>query len=165
MSLIGSPSVVFLDEPTTGLDPEARNDMWQTIRTLSGTGTTVFLTTQYLEEADELADQIAILHAGRIAALGTAAELKKRVPGRTVELTVRTEESLRRAEDALKRMNAVSRPGELALTVDTDGSATRLADIFTSLRDANVELADFSQTVPSLDDVFLQIIGEQRVGQ
>jgi ABC-2 type transport system ATP-binding protein len=165
MSLIGSPSVVFLDEPTTGLDPEARNDMWQTIRTLSGTGTTVFLTTQYLEEADELADQIAILHGGNIAALGTAAELKKRVPGCTVVLTVRTEESMSGAREALESMNAVSRAGELTLTVATDGSATRLADIFTSLRDANVELADFSQTVPSLDDVFLQIVGEPKVGQ
>jgi ABC-2 type transport system ATP-binding protein len=165
MSLIGTPSVVFLDEPTTGLDPEARSDMWQTIRTLSGTGTTVFLTTQYLEEADELADQIAILHAGNIAALGTAAELKKRVPGYTVVLTVRTEEAMRRAREALKRMNAVSRAGELTLTVATDGSATRIAEVFTSLRDANVDLADFSQTVPSLDDVFLQIVGEQKVGQ
>jgi ABC-2 type transport system ATP-binding protein len=165
MSLIGSPSVVFLDEPTTGLDPEARNDMWETIRTLSGTGTTVFLTTQYLEEADELADQIAILHAGHIAALGTAAELKKRVPGSNVVLTVRTEESMTRARNALERMNAVTREGELTLTVATDGSATRLADIFMSLGDANVELADFSQTVPSLDDVFLQIVGEQKVGQ
>ena len=77
MSLIGSPSVIFLDEPTTGLDPEARNNMWQTIRTLNKKGTTIFLTTQYLDEADQLADTIAVLHKGKIVASGTASELKK----------------------------------------------------------------------------------------
>lgn len=80
MSLIGNPEIIFLDEPTTGLDPEARNDMWRTIRTLASGGTTIFLTTQYLEEADELADRIAVLHEGRIVANDTAAELKKLVP-------------------------------------------------------------------------------------
>ena len=81
MSLIGSPTVVFLDEPTTGFDPEARNEMWRTIRALAQGGTTVFLTTQHLDEADELADTIAVLHQGRIVASGTAGELKKLVPG------------------------------------------------------------------------------------
>lgn len=80
MSLIGTPQIIFLDEPTTGLDPEARNDMWQTIRNLAKNGTTILLTTQYLEEADELADRIAVLHGGKIVANGTAAELKKLVP-------------------------------------------------------------------------------------
>jgi len=165
MSLIGTPSVIFLDEPTTGLDPEARNDMWQTIRTLAGTGTTVFLTTQYLEEADELADQIVILHEGKIAALGTATELKKVVPGSEIVLTFHTAEALEHAQSAIKTMNAVSHTGDFTLTITTDGSATRLADVFTSLRDSGVELADFSQKVPSLDDVFMKIIGEQEVRQ
>jgi len=80
MSLIGSPSVVFLDEPTTGLDPEARNDMWDTIRALAKKGTTIFLTTQYLEEADVLADRIAILHKGKIVAMGSANDLKQLLP-------------------------------------------------------------------------------------
>lgn len=80
MSLIGTPKIIFLDEPTTGLDPEARNDMWRTIRELANGGTTIFLTTQYLEEADELADRIAVLHDGKIVANDTAAELKKLVP-------------------------------------------------------------------------------------
>jgi ABC-2 type transport system ATP-binding protein len=80
MSLIGSPKIIFLDEPTTGLDPEARNDMWRTIRKLASSGTTILLTTQYLEEADELADRIAVLHGGKIVANDTATELKKLVP-------------------------------------------------------------------------------------
>lgn len=80
MSLIGSPQIIFLDEPTTGLDPEARHDMWQTIKSLAANGTTILLTTQYLEEADELADRIAVLHGGKIVANDTAAELKKLVP-------------------------------------------------------------------------------------
>ena len=93
MSLIGTPSVIFLDEPTTGFDPEGRNEMWRTIRELAEGGTTVFLTTQYLEEADELADTIAVLHQGRIVASGTASELKKLVPGGLIELTFHDEET------------------------------------------------------------------------
>jgi ABC-2 type transport system ATP-binding protein len=165
MSLIGTPPVIFLDEPTTGLDPEARNDMWHTIRTLAGSGTTVFLTTQYLEEADELADKIAILHGGRIAALGTGSELKKLVPGSDIVLTFHNQESLSGAQVALKGIKTVVRAGDLALTVATDGSAARLADVFAWLRDADVELADFSQTLPSLDDVFLKIVGEQEASK
>jgi ABC-2 type transport system ATP-binding protein len=88
MSLIGTPSVIFLDEPTTGLDPEARNDMWHTIRTLAKSGTTVFLTTQYLEEAEQLADKIAILHKGEIVAEGTTKELKQLVPKSIAEPTL-----------------------------------------------------------------------------
>jgi len=88
MSLIGDPSILFLDEPTTGLDPQARNDMWQNIRALAKRGTTVFLTTQYLDEADQLADTIAILHHGSIVAKGTPAELKKLLPGGTASSTL-----------------------------------------------------------------------------
>ena len=93
MGLIGSPAVIFLDEPTTGFDPEARNEMWRTIRELAAGGTTVFLTTQYLDEADELADDIAVLHQGRIVASGTAGELKRLVPGGLIELTFHDEET------------------------------------------------------------------------
>jgi ABC-2 type transport system ATP-binding protein len=85
MSLIGNPAVIFLDEPTTGLDPEGRIEVWQTVRRLAGSGTTVLLTTQYLEEAEQLADRIAILHRGRIIANGTLAELKRLLPPATVE--------------------------------------------------------------------------------
>ena len=85
MSLIGNPPVIFLDEPTTGLDPQARNEVWQTIRQLAGRGTTVLLTTQYLDEAEQLADRIAILHEGTIIQNGTLAELKQLLPPATVE--------------------------------------------------------------------------------
>jgi ABC-2 type transport system ATP-binding protein len=85
MSLIGKPSLIFLDEPTTGLDPEGRNEVWETIRKLAQNGTTVFLTTQYLEEAEQLADRIAILHQGKIIANGTLTELKKLFPTSEVE--------------------------------------------------------------------------------
>ncbi|HVI37680.1 MAG TPA: hypothetical protein VM684_15715, partial [Gaiellales bacterium] len=85
MSLVGSPAVIFLDEPTTGLDPEGRREVWKTIKELAGSGTTILLTTQYLDEAEQLADRIAILHGGRIIANGTLAELKKLLPPAKVE--------------------------------------------------------------------------------
>ena len=103
MGLIGSPSVIFLDEPTTGFDPEARNEMWRTIRELAAGGTTVFLTTQYLDEADELADDIAVLHQGRIVAGGSAGELKKLVPGGLIELTFHDADDPRRCRAGARR--------------------------------------------------------------
>ena len=162
MSLIGSPAVIFLDEPTTGFDPEARNEMWRTIRELADGGTTVFLTTQNLEEADELADDIAVLHQGRIVARGTASELKKLVPGGLVELTF---------ADAATRDAAVRALGEhvpqadgrgATLTLTTDGSVTQVAGIFVALRDARIEPTQFAQEVATLDDVFLKITGAGR---
>jgi ABC-2 type transport system ATP-binding protein len=163
MSLIGNPSVVFLDEPTTGLDPEARNGMWQTIRTLAANGTTIFLTTQYLEEADELADRIALLHQGTVVANGTASELKKLVPGGLVELTFHNDEQLQRAATVLPKHYKVTHDeGSLVLTVNTGVSATQLADLFIQLRDARIEPADFSQKAPTLDDVFFKLTGNKK---
>lgn len=166
MSLIGEPSIIFLDEPTTGLDPEARNDMWQTIRTLAAAGTTIFLTTQYLEEADELADKIALLHKGKIVANGTAGELKKLVPGGLVELTFHTGQELRRAAAVLqKHYKTTQSAGSLMLTVTAGSSAKQLADLFIQLRDAHIEPADFSQKVPTLDDVFFKLTGNTKEEQ
>lgn len=162
MSLIGSPPIVFLDEPTTGLDPEARNNMWQTIRTLAKGGTTVFLTTQYLEEADELADTIAILHKGTIVATGTAAELKKLVPGGRIKLTFQNEEQLKTAVTALGKSYEITEGDDLSLTVTGGGSAAQLADLFACLRDAKLEPTDFSQKVSTLDDVFFKLIGSDK---
>ncbi|HSX07558.1 MAG TPA: ATP-binding cassette domain-containing protein [Candidatus Saccharimonadales bacterium] len=162
MSLIGNPPVIFLDEPTTGLDPEARNDMWQTIKTLANNGTTIFLTTQYLEEADELADTIALLHKGKIVASGTANELKKLVPSGLVGLTFHDEKQLRAAAEILKSHYEVT-PGEnLTLTVTVGEGTKRLADLFMQLRDAHIEPASFSQKTPTLDDVFFKIIGDKK---
>ena len=163
MSLIGNPPVIFFDEPTTGLDPEARNDMWQTIRTLANKGTTIFLTTQYLEEADELADKIALLHKGEIVASGTASELKKLVPGGLVELTFHDERQLKRAVSLLqKRYNVTKGNDNLTLTVAAGASTTQLADLFIQLRNAKIEPSDFSQKVPTIDDVFFKLTGNKK---
>lgn len=155
MSLIGNPAIIFLDEPTTGLDPEARKNMWQTIKTLAKNGTTIFLTTQYLDEADELADRIAVLHEGKIAATGTAQELKKLVPGGLVNLSFEDEKQLTAATAVLSKKYQVTAEGN-TLTVDA-GNTARIAELFTSLRDAKLEPIDFSQQVPTLDDVFFKL--------
>jgi ABC-2 type transport system ATP-binding protein len=163
MSLIGEPSIVFLDEPTTGLDPEARNDMWKAIRKLADNGTTIFLTTQYLEEADELADKIALLHEGKIVANGTASELKKLVPGGMVELTFHDKSQLQHAKSVLQKEYKMAQgEASLVLTVAAGNSATELAELFIRLRDAHIEPSDFSQKVPTLDDVFFKLTGSKK---
>jgi ABC-2 type transport system ATP-binding protein len=162
MSLIGSPAVIFLDEPTSGFDPEARNEMWRTIRKLAAGGTTVFLTTQYLDEADELADDIAVLHRGRIVASGTAGELKKLVPGGLIELTFHDEEIRDAAATELGRSYACADGEGATLTITTDGTVAELAGVFDALRDAGVEPAEFSRKEATLDDAFLKIIGGGR---
>ncbi len=161
MSLIGNPEVIFLDEPTTGLDPEARNNMWQTIRDLAASGTTVFLTTQYLDEADELASTIALLHAGKIVASGTARELKKLVPGGLVELTFHDQKQTQAALNILKNDYKIAEGENLKLTVTAGESAAQLAGLFIKLRDAHIEPADFSQHSPTLDDVFFKLTGKK----
>jgi ABC-2 type transport system ATP-binding protein len=162
MSLIGNPSVIFLDEPTTGLDPEARNGMWLTIRTLAEGGTTVFLTTQYLEEADQLADKIAVLHQGKIVANGTASELKKLVSGSHISFTFATEEQCSAAKALLAKQYQVTVSDEVTLTVTTDGGTSQVAQLFMQLRDNHIEPAEFSQKTPTLDDVFLKLIGSEK---
>jgi ABC-2 type transport system ATP-binding protein len=157
MSLIGSPSIIFLDEPTNGLDPEARNEMWETIRALAASGTTVFLTTQYLNEADELADTIALLHEGTIVACGSAHELKKLVPGGLVKFTFHDETALEGAIDALAGDYEIAERNALTLGVATGGGTARVAEVFVRLRDANIEATDFFQQIPSLDDVFFKL--------
>jgi len=136
LSFVITPEVLFLDEPTTGLDTRSRRDLWDIIRSLAAAGTTVFLTTQYLEEADQLADRIAVLHDGRVAALGTAAELKARVGGDTVEL--------------------YDDHGTLLREIATDGSVTGLRR---ALDELDRQGADGTVTLrrPTLDDVFLAV--------
>ena len=159
MSLIGSPAVIFLDEPTSGFDPEARNEMWRTIRGLAEGGTTVFLTTQYLDEADELADDIAILHQGRIVARGTARELKGLVPGGLIELAFQDEATRDAAAMALGESHDHTEGEGATLTITTDGTVAEVAGVFGALRDARIEPTEFSQKVATLDDVFLKITG------
>lgn len=162
MSLIGTPAIIFLDEPTTGLDPEARVNMWQAIRTLAKNGTTIFLTTQYLEEADELADTIAVLHEGTIAASGTAKELKKLVPSDTVRLTFEDDAQVAAAATILAKKYTIAHQDGLTITVGAGGSAAQIAELFISLRDAQLEPTDFAQQVATLDDVFFKLTSKNK---
>jgi ABC-2 type transport system ATP-binding protein len=162
MSLIGNPAIIFLDEPTTGLDPEARKEMWQTIKALAETGTTVFLTTQYLDEADELADVIALLHNGKIVAKGTSKELKKLVPGGLVKFVFHDEAQLKMAIGVLEKGYKVIEEKDLTLTVEVGASVAQIAELFVRLRDAKLEPVDFSRQVPTLDDVFFKLTGNKK---
>ena len=160
MSLVGDAPIVFFDEPTTGLDPRGRMEMWETIRELAGSGTTVFLTTQYLEEADRLADEIAILHGGRIVAQGSPDELKTMVPAGLVELEFVDDGQLAEAHRALVSQHDVSRM-DAALVVATTGSVAEMADMFIRLRDAGIDPIRFTKQTPTLDDVFFKILDDE----
>jgi ABC-2 type transport system ATP-binding protein len=159
MSLVGDAPIIFFDEPTTGLDPKSRSEMWTTIRRLVENRTTVFLTTQYLDEADHLADHIAILHGGRIVANGTPDELKSTVSTGLVELEFSEEEQLVAAQRVLGEQHEVSRV-ESKLVVATTGSVADLADIFERLRDHGIEPTELSRQRPTLDDVFFKILDD-----
>ncbi|MBB5816748.1 ATP-binding cassette domain-containing protein [Streptomyces collinus] len=157
MTLVGSPRIIFLDEPTTGLDPRSRHNMWQIIRELVAGGVTVFLTTQYLEEADELADRIAVLHDGRIAAEGSAGELKRLVPGGHVRLRFTAPAAYRSAASALRE---VTRDDEaLALRIPSGGSQRELRSILDWLDSAGIEADELTVHTPDLDDVFFALTG------
>jgi ABC-2 type transport system ATP-binding protein len=160
MSLVGDSPIIFFDEPTTGLDPKGRTDMWLTIRRLVEYGTTVFLTTQYLEEADRLADEIAILHGGRIVASGTPDELKALVPTGLVELEFGEEEQLSAAQRALGEQHEVGRV-DSKLLVASSGSVAEMADMFIRLKDGGIEPTGFSRQLPTLDDVFFKFLDEE----
>lgn len=162
MSLIGNPPIIFLDEPTTGLDPQSRNMMWDKIKSLSDGGTTVFLTTQYLDEADKLADQIAILSRGTIVATGTPSELKKLLPHGHIELHFADGHELQKAEKLLGSRVVARDDAAYALTIETDGSIGEVVSVFQRIQTAGVDVAEFSQNVPTLDDAFLKIISEDK---
>jgi ABC-2 type transport system ATP-binding protein len=160
MSLVGDSPIIFFDEPTTGLDPQGRNDMWLTIRQLVENGATVFLTTQYLEEADRLADEIAILHDGGIVASGTPDELKAMVPTGLVELDFDEEAQLSAAQRALGEQHEVDRV-DSKLLITTTGSVAEMADMFIRLKDKGIEPTGFSRQLPTLDDVFFKFLNEE----
>jgi ABC-2 type transport system ATP-binding protein len=155
MTLVGSPRVIFLDEPTTGLDPRGRRAMWDTIRGLAAERVTIFLTTQYLEEADHLADRIAVLDHGRVVADGTPGELKRRIPGSHIQLEFTAPDALRAAERVLA--NAWRENDELILRVPNDGNVAGLHQLLERLDDAGVEIAQLSIHTPDLDDVFFAV--------
>jgi ABC-2 type transport system ATP-binding protein len=161
MTLVGDPEVIFLDEPTTGLDPRARHSMWQVIRDLVADGVTVFLTTQYLEEADQLADRIAVLNGGRIVAEGTADELKRLVPGGHVRLRFLDPAELARAADLLDDLldGGLRDDEALTLQVPGDGSVSTLRALLDVLDSHAVAVDSLTVHTPDLDDVFFAVTG------
>ncbi|GAA4001658.1 ATP-binding cassette domain-containing protein [Streptomyces plumbiresistens] len=161
MTLVGDPRIIFLDEPTTGLDPRSRHNMWQIIRELVSDGVTVFLTTQYLEEADELADRIAVLNDGKIAAQGTAEELKRLIPGGHVRLRFTDPAAYQSAVSALLE---VTRDDEaLALQISSDGSQRDLRSLLDRLDAAGIEADELTVHTPDLDDVFFALTGPANI--
>ena len=157
MTLVGNPRIIFLDEPTTGLDPRSRRTMWEIVRELVADGTTIFLTTQYLEEADQLANRIAVLDQGRLVAQGTPEELKRLVPGTHVRLRFADLSDL----DAAARLLAGSTRDdqELTLRVPSDGRSKSLRDLLDRLDEHTIDAEEFSVHTPDLDDVFLALTG------
>ncbi|WP_326586015.1 ATP-binding cassette domain-containing protein [Streptomyces sp. NBC_01294] len=157
MTLVGDPRIIFLDEPTTGLDPRSRHNMWQIIRELVADGVTVFLTTQYLEEADQLADRIAVLNDGKIAAHGTAEELKRLIPGGHVRLRFSDPAAYRSAGTALPQ--ATRDDEALALQIPSDGSQRELRALLDRLDSVGIEADELTVHTPDLDDVFFALTG------
>ncbi|MFE3194266.1 ATP-binding cassette domain-containing protein [Nocardia sp. NPDC059240] len=157
MSLMGQPRIVFLDEPTTGLDPRSRRELWRVIRGLVADGVTIFLTTQYLEEADQLADRIAVLDDGRIVAEGSAEELKRLVPGGHIRLAFADEHGLAAAARAVPVGEVDSE--QLALQVPSDGSVGDLRKLLDHFDDHAVSIDQLSIHTPDLDDVFFALTG------
>ncbi|MFJ6943972.1 ATP-binding cassette domain-containing protein [Streptomyces wuyuanensis] len=166
-ALVVSPPVMFMDEPTTGLDPRNRQALWEVIKELVGGGTTLLLTTQYLEEADHLADDICVVDHGKVIARGTADQLKARTGGERVEVVVHRPDEIAPARDILRRFGAEGpAAGDIAveehtrrLTVPVTGGAKLLAEVIRELDAAGIEIDDIGLRRPTLDDVFISLTG------
>jgi ABC-2 type transport system ATP-binding protein len=157
MTLVGTPRLIFLDEPTAGLDPRSRRTMWRSIRELVADGVTILLTTQYLDEADELADRIAVLDQGRIVAEGSPVELKHRVPGGHIRLQFAAGEAW---ESAAELLGPVPRDEQsLTLQVPSDGTVASLRRLLDRLDEERIEVEELSIHTPDLDDVFFAVTG------
>ncbi|MFF9733460.1 ATP-binding cassette domain-containing protein [Streptomyces albidoflavus] len=157
--LVGEPRVLFLDEPTTGLDPRSRRQLWEVVRELAAAGTAVLLTTQYLEEADQLADRVAVLHGGRIAAEGTPEELKASAGQTVLEVTVADAAAFARLEARTPHPVAHRSPETLALSFPTRGDARHLRTLLDELDPGRDEITGFSVRRATLDDVFMALTG------
>lgn len=162
-SLIAQPPLIFLDEPTTGLDPRTRLQMWDTIRQLVASGSTVLLTTQYLEEADQLADRIAVIDSGQVIAEGTPAELKASVGVAALELQLRSSDHVQTAHDIIRQMLGadchVSPEGMITAPLADPGLIT---DVLLALRNHQIDLLEVSVKSPTLDEVFMAITGKEK---
>jgi ABC-2 type transport system ATP-binding protein len=157
MTLIGDPRIIFLDEPTTGLDPRSRHTMWQIIRDLAAGGVTIFLTTQYLEEADQLAHRVAVLDRGKLVAEGTPEELKRRVPGGHIRLQFTDATVL---ANAARIFGEVSRDEDaLTLQISTDGGVRSLRALLDQLEQEHIEVDALTVHTPDLDDVYFALTG------
>ncbi|ELY88149.1 ABC transporter ATP-binding protein [Natrinema altunense] len=164
-ALVHRPPLVFLDEPTTGLDPAARNRLWAYFRRINDEGTTVFLTTQYLEEADQLCDRLSVIQNGAVVAEGTPDELKRRVGGEILAVELADADESDRAvsiarEEGLFADGAVIEPSESGVTVTARDARARGTDLLVALRDAGIGVVGFDVRAPTLDDVFLAVTGE-----
>ena len=161
MCLMGNPRIIFLDEPTTGLDPRSRRTMWEIIRELVNSGTTIFLTTQYLEEADELADRIAVLNGGKIVAEGTPEQLKRTISGGHISLRLQRADQVERTAQVLDASGFDA--DQLTVQVPSDGSVDSLRKVLDTLDREGVAVDELSIHTPDLDDVFLALTSEDKV--
>jgi ABC-2 type transport system ATP-binding protein len=157
MTLVRRPRIIFLDEPTTGLDPRSRRTMWSIVRELVADGTTIFLTTQYLDEADQLADQIAVLDQGRVVAQGTPAQLKRQIPGGHIQFRFGGAAELQAAARVLT--GSTPDAESLVLRVPSDGGVKSVRAVLDRLDEYAIEVEEFTVHMPDLDDVFLALTG------
>lgn len=157
ISLLAQPPIIFLDEPTTGLDPRSRLEIWKMVKSLVKDGVTLFLTTQYLEEADQLADKIAVINNGRIVAEGTATELKNQIGGEMVELTFADKTAYEKAQKLLEKENFVKDETSRMIAIKTKGTPMEVNHILTTLTTKHSEPATLNLRKPTLDDVFMQL--------
>jgi ABC-2 type transport system ATP-binding protein len=158
MTLVGDPRIIFLDEPTTGLDPRSRRTVWRIVRDLVSDGVTIFLTTHYLEEADQLADRVAVLDHGRLIAEGSPEELKRRIPGGFIQIEFADADALASAARSVPA--SIPDDDALMLRVPSDGRADSLFDLLDRLRSASLEAEHVTLHSPDLDDVFLALTGD-----
>lgn len=157
ISLLASPPIIFLDEPTTGLDPRSRQEIWKIIKQFVKGGTTIFLTTQYLEEADQLADRIAVLNDGKLVAEGTAEELKKQVGGELIQLTFEDEATMLQAQKIIDGEVVAADTAHYELEITTDGSARNMRELLDKLVKQHIEPTRINLRQPTLDDAFMQL--------
>ena len=162
VSLIATPPIIFLDEPTTGLDPRSRIAMWEVINNLKDKGATILLTTQYLEEADQLADQIMVIDGGKVIAEGTAKQLKEKVGKDRLELTFADEKTYQAAKKLLKKQLAESNDKDLTVSTIIQDTNTNVREVLETLANGKVTLASMAVHKPTLDDVFLSLTGKQK---